>query len=138
MLLQIQCLVANVFTRNKDRIWMKSKITKNILSFFFKSLTTVRQIKTRQETNTRISKHDRADKDSSTKTLRKEWKRHFLSNRQHDASLITLTSCICNPMITPDLLMSFNWLLVININQWPAGKGILDLLDLPDNSPMEK
>lgn len=95
----------------------------------------------RQETNTHIPKHTQQttkEKDSSTKTLRKEWKRHFLCNRQYDAFLITLTSCICNPMITSDLLMSSNWLMVININQWPAGTGILDLSDLPDHYPMEK
>lgn len=33
---------------------------------------------------------------------------------------------------------SSNWLMVININQWPAGTGLLDLSDLPDNHPMEK
>lgn len=77
-------------------------------------------------------------KDSLTKTLRKEWKECFLCNRQHDASLITLTSCICNPMITPDLLMTSNWLIVIKIYQWPQGTSILDLSRQPDNSPMEK
>lgn len=75
------------------------------------------------------------DKDSSTKALRNEWKRHFLCNRQHDASLMTLTSRICNPMITSDLLMTYNWLMVININQWPAGTDIIDLSDLSDNLP---
>lgn len=91
-------------------------------------------IKTRDK---HVNVHNK-DRDNSTKTFRKEWKRHFLYNRQNDASLITLTSCICNPMITSNLLMSSNWQMVININQWPAGTGILDLLDLPDHCPMEK
>ena len=85
-----------------------------------------------QETNTYEEMHQ-TKKDSSKKKLRKDWERHFYCDRQDDPSLIILTSCICHPTITFDLLTTYNWLMVININQWPVGTDILDLSDLPKN-----
>lgn len=75
------------------------------------------------KTGNKHKKMTLTDKDK----MEEEWKPLLLCYRQQDASLITLTSHICYPMITFDLLMTYNWLMVININQWPAGIDILDL-----------